>query len=82
MGLTASHPGPDLGHRGRRHPICQGPQVPKYLTLVYAGATRLLWVGKERTVEAFQGFFTLLGEELTSKIQFVCSDIWTLLARG
>jgi hypothetical protein len=34
----------------------------------------LLWVGKERTVEAFQGFFTMLGEELTSKIQFVCSD--------
>lgn len=51
----------------------------KYLTLVYqidAGATRLLWVGKERTVETFQGFFTLLGEELTSKIQFVCSDMW------
>jgi transposase len=51
----------------------------KYLTLVYqidAGATRLLWVGKERTVEAFQGFFTMLGEELTSKIQFVCSDMW------
>ena len=51
----------------------------KYLTLVYqidAGATRLLWVGKERTVETFQGFFTMLGEELTSKIQFVCSDMW------
>jgi transposase len=51
----------------------------KYLTLVYqidAGATRLLWVGKERTVETFQGFFTMLGEELTCKIQFVCSDMW------
>jgi Transposase len=51
----------------------------KYLTLVYqidAGATRLLRVGKERTVEAFQGFFTMLGEELTSKIQFVCSDTY------
>ena len=51
----------------------------KYLTLVYqidAGATRLLWVGKERTVETFQGFFTMLGEELTSKIRFVCSDMW------
>jgi hypothetical protein len=32
-----------------------------------SSATRLLWVGKERTVEAFQGFFTMLGEELTSK---------------
>jgi transposase len=51
----------------------------KYLTLVYqidAGATRLLWVGKERTVEPFQGFFTMLGEELISKIQFVCSDTY------
>jgi transposase len=51
----------------------------KYLTLVYqidAGLTRLLWVGKERTVETFQGFFTMLGEELTSHIEFVCSDMW------
>jgi hypothetical protein len=51
----------------------------KYLTLVYqidAGAARLLWVGKEPTVEAFQGFFTMLGEELASKIQFVCSDTY------
>jgi len=33
----------------------------KYLTLVYQidlGVTRLLWVGKERTIESFQGFFT------------------------
>ena len=31
------------------------------LTLVYQidlGVTRLLWVGKERTIESFQGFFT------------------------
>ena len=51
----------------------------KYLTLVDqidAGATRSLWVGEEPTVEAFQGFFTMLGEELASKIQFVCSDMW------
>jgi len=51
----------------------------KYLTLVYQidqGITRLLWVGKERTVESFQGFFTMLGESLTSQIEFVCSDMW------
>jgi hypothetical protein len=33
----------------------------KYLTLVHQidiGITRLLWVGKERTIESFQGFFT------------------------
>jgi transposase len=51
----------------------------KYLTLVYqidANLTRLLWVGKERTVETFQGFFAMIGKDLTSKIEFVCSDMW------
>jgi transposase len=51
----------------------------KYLTLVYQidqGMTRLLWVGRERTVESFQGFFTLIGTELASKIEFLCSDMW------
>jgi len=51
----------------------------KYLTLVYQidlGVTRLLWVGKERTIESFQGFFTVIGDEAASKIAFVCSDMW------
>jgi len=51
----------------------------KYLTLVYQidqGLTRLLWVGKERTIESFQGFFTVIGEKLASQIEFVCSDMW------
>ena len=51
----------------------------KYLTLVYQidlGITRLLWVGKERTIESFQGFFTTIGERVASKIVFVCSDMW------
>jgi transposase len=51
----------------------------KYLTLVYQidlGVTRLLWVGKERTIESFQGFFTVIGDEVASKIAFVCSDMW------
>jgi len=51
----------------------------KYLTLVYQidiGITRLLWVGKERTIESFQGSFTAMGQEVTSKICFVCSDMW------
>ena len=51
----------------------------KYLTLVYQidlGVTRLLWVGRERTIESFQGFFTIIGDELASKIVFVCSDMW------
>jgi transposase len=52
----------------------------KHLTLVYQidlGVTRLLWVGKERTIESFQGFFTTIGEEITSKIVFICSDMAT-----
>jgi len=50
-----------------------------YLTLVYqieADCVRLLWVGKERTKESFEQFFTLIGEELAQKIEFVCSDMW------
>lgn len=51
----------------------------QYLTLVYqidAGMIRLLWIGQERTVESFRKFFTLIGPELASKIEFVCSDMW------
>src|SRR5262252_5119311 len=51
----------------------------KYLTLVYQidiGITRLLWVGKERTVQSFQGFFSTMGQEVISKIAFICSDMW------
>jgi len=50
-----------------------------YLTLVYqieAGCVRLLWVGRERTEESFEKFFTLIGKELAEKIEFVCSDMW------
>jgi transposase len=51
----------------------------KYLTLVYqieAGATRLLWIGRERTVESFTQFFDLIGQPLADRIAFVCSDMW------
>jgi hypothetical protein len=45
----------------------------KCLTLVHQtdlGITRLLWVGKERTIEALQGFLTAMGEEIFPKILF------------
>jgi transposase len=51
----------------------------KYLTLVYQidrECIRLLWVGKERTVESFRGFFREIGDEVASGILFVCSDMW------
>jgi transposase len=44
--------------------------------LIDHGSIRLLWVGKERTIQSFQGFFTLIGKELATQIQFVCSDMW------
>ena len=51
----------------------------KYLTLVYqidAGMIRLLWTGRERSMQTFGRFFDLLGKERSSKIEFVCSDMW------
>ena len=51
----------------------------KYLTLVHqieAGMVRLLWVGKERTVKTFEGFFTMLGQETCAGIEFVSSGLW------
>lgn len=51
----------------------------KYLTLVYqidAGHRRLLWMGKERTMKCFHGFFDMLGHERCAALGFVCSDMW------
>jgi transposase len=41
-----------------------------------SGPQEQLWVGKESTIESFQKFFTTIGEEIASKIVFICSDIW------
>jgi transposase len=51
----------------------------KYLTLVYQiddGSKRLLWIGKDRTTKSFLGFFAMLGQERSSRLKFVCSDMW------
>src|SRR3989475_12834178 len=50
----------------------------KYLTLVYQidlDVTRLLLVGRERTIESFRGFFTVIGDELASKLVFGSAPI-------
>jgi transposase len=55
-----------------------------YLTLVYQiekQCTRLLWIGKERTVESFEQFFTVIGQPTAEKIAFVCSDMWPAYLR-
>jgi transposase len=51
----------------------------KYLTLVYqidAGCRRLLWLTETRTVKAFKGFFTWLGQAQSKLLRVVCSDMW------
>lgn len=50
-----------------------------YLTLVYqidAGRKRLLWIGRERTGKTLLRFFRMLGKERSSKLKFICSDMW------
>jgi transposase len=59
--------------------ISRGRGQNKYVTLVYqidSGARRLLWVGKERTKKALEGFFDAFGAERSQKLAFVCSDMW------
>ena len=51
----------------------------KYLTLVYqidAACRRLLWIGPDRTARTLLRFFWMIGKERTSRIRFVCSDMW------
>lgn len=51
----------------------------RYLTLVYQTdkeCRRLLWVGKDRTAKTLLRFFRMLGKEGSSRLRFVCSDMW------
>jgi len=51
----------------------------KYLTLVYqidAGCRRLLWMGRERKTKTLLGFFRWFGQERTSGLRYICSDMW------
>lgn len=51
----------------------------KYLTLVYqidAAGKRLLWIGRDRTSKTLLRFFRMLGKERSSKLKFICSDMW------
>lgn len=50
-----------------------------YITLVYQideHCKRLLWIGKERTIESFQGFFDWFGAEKSRALRFIASDMW------
>lgn len=51
----------------------------RYLTLVYQideGRKRLLYIAQERTQESMRGFFRMLGQEASSRLRFICSDMW------
>ena len=51
----------------------------KYLTVVYQidrECKRLLWVGKDRTVRTLLRFFREFGNERSSRLLYVCSDMW------
>ena len=50
-----------------------------YLTLVYqidVGRKRLLWIGQERRVKTLLTFFRWFGQERTTALRFICSDLW------
>ncbi len=51
----------------------------QYLTVVYqidAGAKRLLWIGKKRTLKTLLGFFRWFGPKRSQALRFICSDMW------
>lgn len=51
----------------------------KYLTVVYQidhECKRLLWVGKDRSIRTLLRFFHKFGEERSTQLRFVCSDMW------
>jgi len=50
-----------------------------YITVVYQineGCKRLLWIGPHRRVKTLLRFFRWFGEERSSKLEFICSDMW------
>lgn len=59
--------------------ICWKKKGSKFLTLVYQidnGCKRLLWIGKDRTRKTLESFFVEFGDERSSKLAFVCTDMW------
>ncbi len=51
----------------------------KYLTLVYQideYCKRLIWIGEEHKAKTLFKFFKMFGEERTSQLTAICSDMW------
>ena len=52
---------------------------PQYLTLVYQideGMRRLIYIGKDRTSQTLNDFFTEFGPEKTAALKIICTDMW------
>jgi transposase len=50
-----------------------------FLTLVYQNDTtckRLLWIGQHRRAKTLLRFFRWFGQERTTALTFICSDMW------
>lgn len=50
-----------------------------YITVVYQineGMKRLLWIGEHRQAKTLLRFFRWLGKERTTKLEYICSDMW------
>jgi hypothetical protein len=59
--------------------ICWKKIGSKFLTLVYqidTGCKKLLWIGKDRTKVTLESFFDEFGADRSSKLRFVCTDMW------
>jgi len=59
--------------------ICWKKKGSKFLTLAYQiddGCKRLLWIGKDRTKKTLLNFFGEFGPERSSKLRFICTDMW------
>ena len=59
--------------------ICWKKKGSKFLTLVYqidSGCKRLLWIGKDRTGKTLKSFFQEFGPQRSSKLRFICTDMW------
>src|ERR1019366_7909342 len=76
LGSGASDARPDRRHRCGRDPVRLRSRIPD------TGLPDRSWghtpaLGREgKNHRIFQGVFTVIGEEITSKIVFVCSDMW------
>jgi hypothetical protein len=73
---------------GRKEPSDEGLRlVPRRLGQADglerrdAGAKRLLWIGKKRTLKTRLGFFRWFGPKRSQALRFICSDMWKAYLR-